>query len=395
MLINSEFLRNALIFITIIFMVFGTYFLITVGNSKVDEKYKIVFNFHKIKKTTILILILLGIAALFSKYPIIYHTINTLLIGIVFSYIINPLVKYIEKKGVKRSIAILIIYVIVILLIILLGMIVVPQTIQQIKKMIISLPGFMSDISVKLNAINNKIFKEYPNVSKIMSNAMQTINQKLGTIQTSILDKLSQTGDVTGNIFSNLLRIVLVPVVSFYMLLDKEKCIDFIMGFIPNENKDKFLSICSDMDKAYSEFIRGRLIMAIFVGVLTAIALIIMKVDFAIIIGILTMVGDIIPYIGPFIAVTPAFILAFLDSPLKAVVVVIVFVSIQWVENNILAPKLLGSKIGINPLLVIVSLIIGGGMFGVVGMILSVPFVATVKILYLHFKDKIKMFFKN
>ena len=183
----------------------------------------------------------------------------------------------------------------------------------QIKKMIISLPGFMSDISVKLNAINNKIFKEYPNVSKIMSNAMQTINQKLGTIQTSILDKLSQTGDVTGNIFSNLLRIVLVPVVSFYMLLDKEKCIDFIMGFIPNENKDKFLSICSDMDKAYSEFIRGRLIMAIFVGVLTAIALIIMKVDFAIIIGILTMVGDIIPYIGPFIAVTPAFILAFLE----------------------------------------------------------------------------------
>lgn len=84
-----------------------------------------------------------------------------------------------------------------------------------------------------------------------------------------------------------------------------------------------------------------------------------------------------------------------MDSPLKAVVVVIVFVSIQWVENNILAPKLLGSKIGINPLLVIVSLIIGGGMFGVVGMILSVPFVATVKILYLHFKDKIKMFFKN
>ena len=143
MLINSEFLRNALIFITIIFMVFGTYFLITVGNSKVDEKYKIVFNFHKIKKTTILILILLGIAALFSKYPIIYHTINTLLIGIVLSYIINPLVKYIENKGVKRSIAILIIYVIVILLIILLGMIVVPQTIQQIKNMIISLPGFM------------------------------------------------------------------------------------------------------------------------------------------------------------------------------------------------------------------------------------------------------------
>lgn len=169
----------------------------------------------------------------------------------------------------------------------------------------------MADISIKVNDFNRKIFKEYPNVSKIMSNAMQTVNQKLGTIQTSILDMLSQTGNITGSIFTNLLRIILIPVVSFYMLLDKEKCIDFIMGFIPNKNKDKFLSVCNDMDKAYSEFIRGRLIMAIFVGVLTAIALIIMRVDFAIIIGILTMVGDIIPYIGPFIAVTPAFILAF------------------------------------------------------------------------------------
>ncbi len=395
MIQNANILLNILIFITIVFMIIGLYYLIVIVNSKISENQKIVFNIKKIRKFTILALIFIGLIAILYKYPIINETIGTLLIGVVVSYIINPLVKYFEKKGLKRSYSILVIYLIVLLLIILLGMLVVPQTIQQTKKMIISLPGFLRDISSNLTQINNKIFKEYPSISKIISDTMQNLNQRLGTIQNLIMNTIPETGNITSNIFSNILRLVLIPVVCFYMLLDKEKCIDFIMSIIPEKRKEKFLSVCRDIDGAYSEFIRGRIIMAIFVGVLTTIALIIMKVDFAIIIGILTTVGDIIPYIGPFIAVLPAFLITFLTSPLKAIAVVIVFVSIQWIENNILAPKLLGSKVGLNPLLIIVSLIIGGGMFGVVGMILSVPFVATVKILYLHFNDDIKKFLKN
>lgn len=395
MIFNFEFLINILLIVGIIFLGFAIYYLVTIGNKNVSDNKKIVFNVRKIRKILILGFLLFGLIFILFKYKIIFETINTLLFGIVISYIINPMVKYFENKGLKRAYAILIIYLIVLLLVILLGMIVVPQTIQQTKKLIISLPEFFRDIFVKLTDINNKIFKQYPTVSQIMYKTIQQLYQRLGNVQNYIMDAISKTGYFTSNIFSNILKLILIPVVTFYMLLDKEKCIDFIMELIPENNKTKFVDVCKDIDMAYSEFIRGRVIMAIFVGVLTTIFLLIMKVDFAIVIGILTTVGDIIPYIGPFIAVLPAFLIAFLTSPIKAIIVVIGFGLIQWVENNILAPKLLGTKVGLNPLMIIVSLIIGGGIFGVVGMILSVPFVATIKILYLHFKTDIEKFLKN
>ena len=133
--------------------------------------------------------------------------------------------------------------------------------------------------------------------------------------------------------------------------------------------------------------------MAIAVGVMTTIFLLIMRIDYALIIGIITCIADIIPYIGPALGFIPAVVLALVDSPIKAVIVAAAFVLIQWVENNILAPKILGTTIGLNPLLILTSLILGAGMFGVPGMIFAVPVVATLKVVLGHFKNDIKNFF--
>lgn len=121
--------------------------------------------------------------------------------------------------------------------------------------------------------------------------------------------------------------------------------------------------------------------------------LLIVGIDFALVIGIITFVADIIPYIGPFLGFLPAFILALLDNPIKAVWVGIFFVIIQWAENNILAPRVLSASIGMNPILILLSLVIGGGMFGVPGMVLSVPVVATAKVIFKHIKPNLKDFF--
>lgn len=140
------------------------------------------------------------------------------------------------------------------------------------------------------------------------------------------------------------------------------------------------------------EFLKGRLLMALFVGFITMILLLILGVDFAVIIGLITCVADIIPYVGPFIAFIPAVLFAALDSTMKAVWVGIFFVIIQWAENNLLGPKILGSKTGIHPLVVLLSIVVGGGMFGFAGMILSVPFVSICLILkdffLLKYKEK-------
>lgn len=131
--------------------------------------------------------------------------------------------------------------------------------------------------------------------------------------------------------------------------------------------------------------------MALFVGVATMITLFLMGIEFALIIGVLTFVFDIVPYIGPFIGFVPAVLIAFFKSPIKALWVAFLFVFIQWLENNVIGPKILGSSIGLHPLVVLFSLIIGGGMFGVPGMIFAVPVIAEIKILYINILREYKI----
>ncbi len=141
-----------------------------------------------------------------------------------------------------------------------------------------------------------------------------------------------------------------------------------------------------------SQFVRGgRLLLAIYVGVATTILLLVLKVDFAIIIGIITGVADIIPYFGPFFRFFyQQYFFALLDSPIKALWVGILFIGIQWIENNVLAPKIIGESTGIHPIAILLALIIGGGMFGVMGMIFSIPVIAVWKILFDFIIENIK-----
>ena len=129
--------------------------------------------------------------------------------------------------------------------------------------------------------------------------------------------------------------------------------------------------------------------MAVIVGITTTIFLFVMGIEFAIVIGFITGIADIIPYIGPFLGFLPAVIFAFIAGPIKALWVGIFFILIQWAENNILGPKILGKTTGMHPLTILLSIIAGGTMFGVMGMLLAVPFVSVMIILYKYFKNKI------
>ena len=114
-----------------------------------------------------------------------------------------------------------------------------------------------------------------------------------------------------------------------------------------------------------------------------------MGVGFAVPIGLITGFADIIPYIGPFLGFIPAVIFALLKSPIKALWVIIIFTIIQQIESNIITPKVVGESVGIHPVTVILALIIGGGFFGVIGMILAVPVVGISKVLYSYLVENI------
>ncbi len=160
---------------------------------------------------------------------------------------------------------------------------------------------------------------------------------------------------------------------------------------LPENSRKEIKTLIIEIDKVLGQFIRGRLILALYVGITTTALLLLFRIDFALIIGLITGIADIIPYLGPFLGFfTSSIFFAFLKSPIIAIWVGLIFLGIQWIENNVLAPpKIIGKSIGIHPITVLLALVLGGGIFGVFGMILSIPFIATMKILYNYFKGKV------
>ncbi|MDL2310942.1 AI-2E family transporter [Peptostreptococcaceae bacterium OttesenSCG-928-C18] len=390
-----ETLINIILILLVAFISLIIYYLINIGNKNVSLRNRLRFEQTFIKRVAVYAIIILVILYLFTKHSILGTTIVTIIIAIVIAYLINPLIKRLEDKGIKRAYAILIVYLIVILVFALMITIIMPKITEQIFKFVRNIPSLLNNLSDSVNDFVNKNFAGNEALENITDEIEKNINKAILSMRNKFPETAAKFGETISGFANSLIRLILVPIIAFYLLLDKEKYIKGIKNLIPEKDRANFIRLFKNIDKVNSQFIRGRILMAIAVGALTGIFLLIMGVEYALVIAIITCIADIIPYIGPFLGFVPAVLIAFIDNPIKAVIVAIAFVLIQWLENNILAPKILGTTIGLNPLLILLSLIVGAGMFGVVGMIFSVPVIATAKVILEHFKDDIKKFFTS
>ncbi|MDU5323365.1 MAG: AI-2E family transporter [Peptoniphilus harei] len=410
----ARFMIYALVILSILLIFLAIYYLINIGNRYIEGKKRINIDLSLITKIFLGILIFYLINILFNKFPILGYTLSSVIIAIIFAYIINPIVNYLERKGVKRQFGVIIVYISAILIFGILIVSVIPKTINEVSNLLTSLPGmvdtlirefnnFLSNVFAKFNIELPKnfinIYKETnPKVNgnvetpQIVSNILDsikgTINDLIVKVQGSLMGSLSNVISKLYGFLTSAFRLVLIIIFSFYFSVDKERFMLRVKKAIPNKHREDISYLTKNIDIALQQFIRGRMLMAIFVGLLTMVYLLVLRVDFAIIIGLITCVADIIPFIGPFLGCAPAVLFAFMDSPMKALWVLILFVIVQWVENNILAPKLIGDSTGLNPLVILISIIIGGGIFGVWGMVISVPLTSIIFILVDFIKIK-------
>ena len=410
----ARFMIYALVILSILLIFLAIYYLINIGNRYIEGKKRINIDLSLITKIFLGILIFYLINILFNKFPILGYTLSSVIIAIIFAYIINPIVNYLERKGVKRQFGVIIVYISAILIFGILIVSVIPKTINEVSNLLTSLPGMVDTLIREFNNFLSSVFakfnielpKNFINIYKetnpkvngnvetpqIVSNILDsikgTINDLIVKVQGSLMGSLSNVISKLYGFLTSAFRLVLIIIFSFYFSVDKERFMLRVKKAIPNKHREDISYLTRNIDIALQQFIRGRMLMAIFVGLLTMVYLLVLRVDFAIIIGLITCVADIIPFIGPFLGCAPAVLFAFMDSPMKALWVLILFVIVQWVENNILAPKLIGDSTGLNPLVILISIIIGGGIFGVWGMVISVPLMSIIFILVDFIKIK-------
>lgn len=385
---KSPVLIKSLITTFLIFLILLIYYLINIGNRYVLEDKIIKINKRKILTISIGVFSIYILYLLLKKHNIIIDMIYTVIISIVLAYLINPIVDYLERYKMKRGIAVLFIYAITLGIILILSFIIIPKTGREIKRLFKLLPGYFHSISKTIDNFYIKYYESMDNMPPIFQGLDEIIITNIERLENSISVKISNFIEGIIFTFSKVISLILIPILTYYFIKDKDYFKEKAYFMFPQSYRQEIKGLIMEIDKVLGEFIRGRLLLALYVGIATTILLLLFRIDFALIIGIITGIADIIPYLGPLIGFLPAVFFAFLYHPMKALWVGLFFLGIQWIENNVLAPKIIGESMGIHPITVLLALVLGGGIFGLFGMILSIPFVATIKILYNYYKEK-------
>lgn len=176
---------------------------------------------------------------------------------------------------------------------------------------------------------------------------------------------------------------------------DADKISAYAKKFVIPRSRKWVFPLLEKIDGVLGGFIRGQLLVAMIIGLLSSIALLIIGVDYWIVLGILVGLGDMIPYIGPFVGLLPAVVITFASDPWKTLWVLVAFVIIQQIEGSFISPKIVGNSVGLHPVVIIFVLLIGGSLGGLIGLLVSVPLAGVFKVIVESILDWFKARYPN
>lgn len=368
----------------LLFLLFSIYYLINIGNKYVIYRKKIKLNrkYNLIIMLSIIIILLLTLIYILRN--IIISILLPILWAIVISYLINPLVNKMSKFKISRLWSVIIIYIGIFLLLFIFSVTIIPRIATEIKGFAETLPVYTNEAIDFFNKIYIEYLNSVSNLPREFIGVEVAFSEYLNRIEIYIIDLFKNITEKGLSIFSNLVGIVLVPIFTFYFLKDTDYFRRKALRSVPKIIRNDVISIFKDINKLLNNFIRGQLIVAALVGILSSIALLILKVEFALLIGAIAGISNVIPYFGPIIGAIPGVAIALLDDPIKAVWVIVAFFIIQQIESAIIQPKIVGDSVGLHPVFVIISLLIGGELLGIAGLLFAVPIAASIRVVLNH-----------
>lgn len=302
------------------------------------------------------------------------------LIAVIIIYLVSPAVRFLERRKLRRWLAILAVYLVFISALTVTLVFLVPEIARNITELLETLPGIVSDYEVLLNERLHQMQKSrWPeDIKNGIFNEIWGAIAAVSKFATDILGKaLKGLVGTVGTIF----HIILGFVIAFYLMKDRESLMDGLASLVPRKFRKSAEDALHDISGIISKFIQGQLLTSLILGVLETAGLLIVGVRYALILGLIGGIANFVPYFGPYIGAIPAVIIAFLDSPSKALWTVVVFVIAQEIDNDFVSPKIIKDKLGLHPVTTILAVLAGGQFFGLPGLIFSVPAVAILKVL--------------
>jgi len=308
-----------------------------------------------------------------------FMVLTPFLAALILAYILAPAIRFMERRGISRPLGIAVIYLLFAILVFVICVRVIPHLLGDIQELAERLPDYAAGIQKFIHHLQDdyRRFNLPPNVREVIDNNIQ------GLVET-LTAQLEHAYNFLIDLFGRVLLFLLVPVLTYYFLRDEAHLKDVACALFPRRYRKEIIELAAAIDEALGALVRGTLLVSVAVGVLSYLGFLLIGLKFSLFLAIIVVITNLIPYIGPIIGAVPAVLVALLDSPLKAMEVVILLFAMQQVESYLITPYVIGRSVKLHPLLIILVLLIGGKLYGLAGLILALPVAIMIRIMALH-----------
>jgi len=321
------------------------------------------------------------------------HAVFVFLMSVVVALLLNTVVLAMRKIKIPRWLAVPVVYLgfaaVIVVFFVFLG----PPLVRQFQRLFDAIPGWLNDFNGLLSDL-----QAWLATHNIQVNLQLNTTDIVSWLQTKGSESVGTLFSVGVSLAGMIVNILLTVVVSFYMLIDGKRIFRFMCRIVPGDTPRVKEDYVTGLQIAFSRFVRGQALLAATIGLASGLAIWILSWDmvgvwpeggqYALLFGFWAGVTEVIPYVGPFLGAIPPVLAAFFHSPTAALIIIIVYFVIQQLESHILAPNIVGSSVGVHPLIVIFALLAGAQIGGIVGIIASLPLLALLRhtLQYYHFE---------
>lgn len=314
-----------------------------------------------------LVLIVLLVWFLFLIRDILF----LLLFAVVIVSAALPIVDRLEQKRIPRVISALLLYFAFFLVLGTIIYFLTPVAIEEFKKLGENLPVYLQGVDMFFQDLTelaaNYQFGE--NIKTLVENGSAKISDSLGNL-------FSNAFSLLGGIF----KLIVMISLSFYMLVKKDGTRSLLQAVVPKKHQEYVIDLVLRIQHKLGRWLIGMFSLVVIIFVLDYLVLTILNVPFALILAVLGGALEIVPYIGPTIALIPAALVALTISPLTMLVVILCYILIQQLENHVIAPLVMKKAVGLNPVIIILALLIGGQLAGILGVLIAVPLATAINV---------------
>lgn len=296
------------------------------------------------------------------------------ILGGAIAYCLDPLADRLERLGLSRILSTVIITLVAVVIFVVGALLVIPTLVQQAGDLFALAPQLAQELQSWVNT-------QFPQIMDTESTLRRSLDSVGATIQEKGTELLNTVLTSAGSLLNIAVLIVLVPVITFYLLLDWDHMVARIDTLLPRDHAPTIRQIARDIDKTLASFIRGQGTVCLILGVFYAVGLALVGLQFGLVIGAVAGLISFIPYVGALVGGVLAIGLAlfqFWGDWLMIGIVYAIFQAGQFLEGNILTPKLVGSSVGLHPVWLLFALSVFGALFGFVGLLVAVPVAAMI-----------------